>query len=132
PRGARGGAGRRRRPDRGQGPRGLPDRGHREAAFRRPRSCGGDIGMAGISVVSPGAGSRAARTLGGVTELLGATLVAFEARPSDVARRQVEGASIDTRTLRPGEMFVALEGERVDGHAFVAAALEKGAAAAIV
>ena len=69
--------------------------------------------MAGISVVSPGAGSRAARTLGGVAELLGATLVAFEARPSDVARRQVEGASIDTRTLRAGEMFVALGAQLV-------------------
>lgn len=40
--------------------------------------------------------------------------------------------SIDTRTLQPGELFVALEGEKSDGHAYVAAALQKGAAAAIV
>lgn len=40
--------------------------------------------------------------------------------------------SIDTRTLTPGALFVALPGERVDGHAYVAAALEKGAVAALV
>jgi UDP-N-acetylmuramoyl-tripeptide--D-alanyl-D-alanine ligase len=39
--------------------------------------------------------------------------------------------SIDTRTLQPGDLFVAIEGER-DGHEFVSAALDKNAAAAIV
>ena len=41
------------------------------------------------------------------------------------------GVSIDTRTLRAGELFVALRDVR-DGHDFVAAALAKGAAAALV
>lgn len=41
------------------------------------------------------------------------------------------GVSIDTRSLRPGELFVALRDVR-DGHDFVAAALAKGAAAALV
>jgi UDP-N-acetylmuramoyl-tripeptide--D-alanyl-D-alanine ligase len=41
------------------------------------------------------------------------------------------GVSIDTRTLRAGDLFVALKDVR-DGHDFVAAALEKGAAAALV
>lgn len=41
------------------------------------------------------------------------------------------GVSIDTRTLRSGELFVALKDAR-DGHDFVKAALEKGAAAALV
>jgi UDP-N-acetylmuramoyl-tripeptide--D-alanyl-D-alanine ligase len=41
------------------------------------------------------------------------------------------GISIDTRTLEKGDLFVALKGAR-DGHAFVAAALEKGAGAALV
>ena len=41
------------------------------------------------------------------------------------------GVSIDTRTLAPGDLFVALTDQR-DGHDFVAAALEKGAAAAMV
>jgi UDP-N-acetylmuramoyl-tripeptide--D-alanyl-D-alanine ligase len=39
--------------------------------------------------------------------------------------------SIDTRTLRPGDLFVALKDVR-DGHDFVAQALAKGAAAALV
>jgi len=33
--------------------------------------------------------------------------------------------SIDTRTLEPGALFVALPGAKVDGHAHVATALEK-------
>lgn len=40
--------------------------------------------------------------------------------------------SIDSRTIRPGDVFVALKGERFDGHAFVQTALEAGAVAAIV
>jgi UDP-N-acetylmuramoyl-tripeptide--D-alanyl-D-alanine ligase len=38
----------------------------------------------------------------------------------------------DTRGLVPGDLFVALKGERFDGHDFVAAALAAGAAAALV
>jgi UDP-N-acetylmuramoyl-tripeptide--D-alanyl-D-alanine ligase len=41
------------------------------------------------------------------------------------------GVSIDTRSIAPGDLFVALEDVR-DGHDFVAAALAKGAAAALV
>ena len=41
------------------------------------------------------------------------------------------GVSIDTRTLQPGDLFVALKDAR-DGHDFVAAAFAKGAAAALV
>ena len=43
-----------------------------------------------------------------------------------------KGISIDTRTLRPGDLFVALLGEHSDGHAHVAAALAQGAAGAMV
>ena len=42
------------------------------------------------------------------------------------------GVSIDTRTLRPGDLFVALAGESRDGHDFVADALARGAAGALV
>lgn len=41
-------------------------------------------------------------------------------------------ASIDTRTLRPGAVFFALPGVQVDGHDFVEAAREAGAACAVV
>ncbi|MEL7346920.1 MAG: UDP-N-acetylmuramoyl-tripeptide--D-alanyl-D-alanine ligase [Pseudomonadota bacterium] len=42
------------------------------------------------------------------------------------------GVSIDTRSLGPGDLFVALTGEARDGHDFVADALACGAAAALV
>jgi len=42
------------------------------------------------------------------------------------------GVSIDSRTLEPGELFVALGGERFDGHGFLADARERGAAGALV
>jgi UDP-N-acetylmuramoyl-tripeptide--D-alanyl-D-alanine ligase len=38
------------------------------------------------------------------------------------------GISTDTRSLRPGELFVALRGERFDGHEFLSQALARGAA----
>jgi UDP-N-acetylmuramoyl-tripeptide--D-alanyl-D-alanine ligase len=44
----------------------------------------------------------------------------------------VTGLSIDTRSLGKGEGFVAIRGPNRDGHAFVAAALDQGAACAIV
>src|SRR6516162_7406918 len=42
------------------------------------------------------------------------------------------GYSIDSRTIQPGELFFAVCGERLDGHDYVEAALEKGAVAAVV
>ncbi|MBZ5614170.1 MAG: UDP-N-acetylmuramoyl-tripeptide--D-alanyl-D-alanine ligase [Acidobacteriia bacterium] len=43
-----------------------------------------------------------------------------------------QGYSIDSRTLQPGELFVAVKGERLDGHDFVEQALSRGAIAAVV
>ncbi|HTW79317.1 MAG TPA: UDP-N-acetylmuramoyl-tripeptide--D-alanyl-D-alanine ligase [Terracidiphilus sp.] len=43
-----------------------------------------------------------------------------------------EGYSIDSRTIGRGEVFFAVRGDRLDGHDFVAAALESGALAAVV
>lgn len=42
------------------------------------------------------------------------------------------GVSIDSRTCRPGDLFLAVSGDRFDGHAYVAEALDTGAPAAIV
>ena len=42
------------------------------------------------------------------------------------------GYSIDSRTLNPGDLFIAIAGDRFDGHEYVQAALEKGAVGAIV
>jgi UDP-N-acetylmuramoyl-tripeptide--D-alanyl-D-alanine ligase len=42
------------------------------------------------------------------------------------------GASIDSRQVRAGELFFAMRGTKTDGHGFVGAALERGAAAAVI
>lgn len=44
----------------------------------------------------------------------------------------LNGVSTDTRTLQPGELFVALRGERFDGHSMLAAARAAGARAVLV
>ena len=44
----------------------------------------------------------------------------------------VSGYSIDSRTVAAGELFFAVKGDRFDGHDFAAAALERGATAAVV
>jgi len=49
---------------------------------------------------------------------------------SPVAR--VAGVSIDSRTVQPGELFLAIRGPRHDGHGFVSQALERGAASGVV
>jgi UDP-N-acetylmuramoyl-tripeptide--D-alanyl-D-alanine ligase len=43
----------------------------------------------------------------------------------------VAGVSIDSRTIQPGELFIALRGPNHDGHAFVRDALARGAAALV-
>ncbi|OGC76535.1 MAG: hypothetical protein A2145_04260 [candidate division Zixibacteria bacterium RBG_16_40_9] len=44
----------------------------------------------------------------------------------------IQGISIDSRTLEKGNLFVALEGEKFDGHDFIQEAVNKGAKAVIV
>ena len=45
---------------------------------------------------------------------------------------RLEGVSTDSRTVASGELFIALRGERFDGHEYVEAAAARGAAAAMV
>ncbi|MFH0984517.1 MAG: UDP-N-acetylmuramoyl-tripeptide--D-alanyl-D-alanine ligase [Candidatus Omnitrophota bacterium] len=45
---------------------------------------------------------------------------------------RIRHLSIDTRTLAPGDLFVAFQGENCDGHDFLAAAFEKGASGALI
>ena len=61
-------------------------------------------------------------------EIVAATGGTSEAAPSSA----VNGFSIDSRSIAPGEAFVAIRGLNRDGHEFVASALEAGAALAIV
>src|SRR6202034_1544172 len=64
-------------------------------------------------------------TLAKIAEFIGA---AEKFSPEEVAI----GYSIDSRTVRPRELFFAVKGERLDGHDFVEQALEKGVVAAVV
>ncbi len=48
------------------------------------------------------------------------------------ADAQWSGVCIDSRKLQPGDLFIALRGEHVDGHDYVAAAAATGAAGALV
>jgi len=59
-------------------------------------------------------------------------VAAMAARPEGSVSDAVTGISIDTRTLEPGDAFFAITGEARNGHDFVAAALQKGAALAVV
>jgi UDP-N-acetylmuramoyl-tripeptide--D-alanyl-D-alanine ligase len=61
--------------------------------------------------------AEAARIVGGSLEGSGEALLT--------------GAEVDSRLLEPGDLFVALPGDRVDGHVFVGGALEVGAAALV-
>lgn len=49
-----------------------------------------------------------------------------------IPEQNITGISHDTRTLKPGDLYVAIRGEHFDGHAFVRDAFEKGAAGALV
>lgn len=43
-----------------------------------------------------------------------------------------QGVSIDSRSIAPDDLFVAIEGPNLDGHDFVSTALDSGAAAALI
>ena len=64
------------------------------------------------------------RDLGGFARVCGGELVG--------ADRAYAGVSTDTRTIKPGELFVALRGPRFNANDFVAAAETAGAAGAVV
>ena len=64
-------------------------------------------------------------TAGELASITGGTLLAR----SD---RTILGGAVDSRAVEPGNLFVALPGERTDGHAFVGAALAGGAAGVLV
>jgi UDP-N-acetylmuramoyl-tripeptide--D-alanyl-D-alanine ligase len=76
--------------------------------------------------LQPQAGSAPAIPLADVVAAIGGRLVGTG---DGVA---IHGVSVDSRQVADGSLFVALPGERVDGHAFVVDALRAGAAAALV
>ncbi|MBM3353871.1 MAG: UDP-N-acetylmuramoyl-tripeptide--D-alanyl-D-alanine ligase [Betaproteobacteria bacterium] len=62
--------------------------------------------------------------LGEAAQAIGAQAVGMQVR--------FRGVSTDTRSMDEGELFVAIRGEKYDGHAFLDAARQRGAAAAMV
>ncbi|MGY1830262.1 UDP-N-acetylmuramoyl-tripeptide--D-alanyl-D-alanine ligase [Geodermatophilus sp. SYSU D01180] len=67
-----------------------------------------------------------ALTLAEVAEAVGAALT-----PATDPAATVTGVTLDSRTVAPGDLFVAVAGERVDGHGFLDAAATAGAVAAL-
>ncbi|HET7473698.1 MAG TPA: Mur ligase family protein, partial [Candidatus Limnocylindrales bacterium] len=63
----------------------------------------------------------------------GAELVAITGGTAQtMSDRSILGGAVDSRAVEPGNLFVALPGEHVDGHDYVGAALAAGAAGALV
>src|SRR3954470_15578592 len=56
----------------------------------------------------------------------------FGALPPGADGAVTGAVTVDSRTVAPGDLFVALPGERVDGHDYLGAAASAGAAAALV
>ncbi len=63
-----------------------------------------------------------------IADACGGTYIGREADKA----RLITGVVRDNRDVQPGNLFVAIEGERVDGHSFVADAFARGAACALV
>ena len=59
--------------------------------------------------------------------LAGVPLTGGEVNPE----MEISSISYDSRTLCPGALFVALPGAKTDGHRYLDAALERGAAAVV-
>ena len=95
--------------------------------------------MATIDALLAAAEPREPRPLGSLVERLTSRLGAVGARdggkaigPAALADVEVRGLSDDTRRLRPGSLFVAIQGEHVDGHDLLREAAVGGSAAALV
>ncbi len=51
---------------------------------------------------------------------------------SEQIETKVKGICVDTRTIKKGELFIALKGKNFDGHNFIGEALKKGACGVII
>lgn len=61
-----------------------------------------------------------------------AKIAEFVSAERNFTAEEAQGYSIDSRTIRPGELFFAVKGDRFDGHDFVEKALAMGAVGAVV
>ncbi|MDH4154839.1 MAG: Mur ligase domain-containing protein, partial [Nitrospira sp.] len=65
-----------------------------------------------------------------VREVIGGRVLSGDG--ADWTKQRVRRICLDSRSLRSGDLFVAIRGERFDGHDFVKTALVRGAVGAIV
>jgi UDP-N-acetylmuramoyl-tripeptide--D-alanyl-D-alanine ligase len=83
--------------------------------------------------VSPACGTLPGVTLVPAPALVAADIVAATGgRLLRDAGRPIRGGAVDSRAVEPGNLFVAMPGERTDGHRFLGAAVAAGAAALLV
>ena len=68
------------------------------------------------------------RPLWTVAEVVAAT----GGRPEGLLDGPISSVSIDSREIQPEALFVAIKGDKLDGHDYVKSALEAGAGAALV
>ena len=45
---------------------------------------------------------------------------------------EISGVNMDSRQVKPGDLFVAVKGTQTDGHAYIGKAVEQGAAAVLL
>src|SRR5438128_10662660 len=69
--------------------------------------------------------------LGEIADILGSNIRAARGA-TELAEREPAGYSIDSRTIRSGELFFAIRGEKHDGHRFVSDVIAGRALAAVV
>ena len=85
--------------------------------------------LAAVSDVDPSRGTPTdaspALSVDDLVRLAGGRLLVRSDRP-------IRGAAVDSRLVAPGQLFVALPGERTDGHLHLDDAVERGAAALLV
>jgi UDP-N-acetylmuramoyl-tripeptide--D-alanyl-D-alanine ligase len=63
---------------------------------------------------------------------LGTVFEALTGRPYDGVAQVITDAAIDSRLVIPGSLFIAIKGERADGHEFIEEAVQHGAVAVLI
>ncbi len=113
--------------DRHARPAGRPagDAGHDLRSVTPPCATLAAVTDVDPSTVAPGAADAPSLSSDELARLTGGRLLARSDRP-------IRGAAVDSRLVQPGELFVALPGERSDGHEFIPEAVARGAAGLLV
>ena len=55
----------------------------------------------------------------------------FKGKP-EILQQAISGFSIDSRAIQPGEVFIAIKGDKFDGHQFISDVIAKGVQACVI